>query len=184
METARLLLRPLELSDAPAIQRVFRQPGVVALMSASVPRPYPADGALAFIRDVALPATAAGRKWHWSLRRRAEPECLIGVISLMDGQDDNRGFWLDPAWQGHGLMTEACAAVAAFWFGTLGMTVLREPKASANAASRRVSEKSGMRVIRREERSDVSGRLPGKVREITVDEWRTVDRQACARHPS
>ena len=122
---------------------------------------------------------ASGRQWHWSIRSRAEPERLIGVVSLMDTEDDNRGFWLDPDWQGRGFMTEACAAAALFWFDTLGRTVLREPKALANTASRRVSEKSGMRVIRREERSFVAGRLPGEIWEITIDGWR---RQTASLH--
>ena len=63
----------------------------------------------------------------------------------MDTEDDNRKFWLDPVWQGWGLMTEACTATAEFWFGT---PVPLEPRAEANVASRHVSTKSGMRVIR------------------------------------
>ena len=37
IETSRLLLRPLELSDADPIQRLFPRFEVVAFMSASVP---------------------------------------------------------------------------------------------------------------------------------------------------
>lgn len=171
--TPRLVLRPLTLRDSSEIQALVPHWHVVALMSATIPWPYPEDGALTFIRDIALPAMVAGRQWHWSLRRRAAPDQLIGAISLIDSEDDNWGFWLDPAWQRRGFMTEACAGVADFWFDTLGFPVLREPKAIANAASRRVSEKSGMRVIRREQRAYVSGPLPGEIWEITVDEWRT-----------
>ncbi len=39
-------------------------------------------------------------------------------------------------------MTEACEAVTDFWFNTLKFPVLRAPKAAANTASRRISEKS------------------------------------------
>jgi RimJ/RimL family protein N-acetyltransferase len=94
------------------------------------------------------------------------------MISLMRKADDNRGFWLDPAWQGRGLMSEACNAVTGFWFDTLGQEVLRVPKASGNAASRAISEKGGMRVIWRGERDFVSGRLAAELWEITADEWR------------
>ena len=44
-------------------------------------------------------------------------------------------------------------------------------KAAANVASCRISEKSGMRIVAREERDYVSGRLPTEIWEITADEW-------------
>lgn len=74
-------------------------------------------------------------------------------------------------WQGQGLISEACEVVTDFWFDELKFPVLRAPKAVANIASRRVSEKQGMRVIRTEVREYVSGRLPSEVWEITAEEW-------------
>ena len=53
-------------------------------------------------------------------------------------------------------MTEACNAVTDYWFEVLKFPVLRVPKAIANAGSRRISEKQGMRVIAREDRDYVS----------------------------
>jgi RimJ/RimL family protein N-acetyltransferase len=69
-------------------------------------------------------------------------------------------------------MTEACDAVTDYWFEVLNFPVLRVPKAIANAGSRRISEKQGMRVIATEDRDYVSGRLPSEIWEITADEWR------------
>jgi RimJ/RimL family protein N-acetyltransferase len=69
-------------------------------------------------------------------------------------------------------MTEAVIAVNDYWFDVLGFAVLRSPKAIANAASRRISEKTGMRMIALEQRNLVSGCLPSEVWEITADEWR------------
>jgi RimJ/RimL family protein N-acetyltransferase len=97
---------------------------------------------------------------------------LIGAINVSDKLDDNRGFWLDPAWQGQGLMSEASSAVNDYWFETLERPVLRVSKAVANIPSRRISEQSGMRVIKTEDRDYVSGRLPEEVWEITREEWR------------
>ena len=71
--TERLLLRPLELADADAIQQLFPQWEVVRYLNALVPWPYPADGALSFLRDMALPAMARGTEWHWTLRLRSNP---------------------------------------------------------------------------------------------------------------
>jgi len=171
LSTARLILRPLQLADADRIQQLFAHWDVVRYMAAVVPWPYPADGALTFIRDFALPAVARGDEWHWTLRLKSAPDLAIGSISLKKHDTDNRGFWLGREWQGRGLMTEAADAVTDFWFNTLGFPVLRVPKAIANTESRRISEKQGMRVIAREDRDYVSGRQPAEIWELTSSEW-------------
>ncbi|MGA1983162.1 MAG: GNAT family N-acetyltransferase [Acidobacteriaceae bacterium] len=172
LETPRLILRPAALADAEQTQRIFPHWEVVRFLAARVPWPYPPDGALTYYRDIALPAIARGEEWHWSLRLRTNPAQLIGFISLMKRADDNRGFWLGLPWQGQGLMTEAAAAVTDFWFDTLGFSEMRVAKAAANAASRRISQKHGMRLVAIEERDYVSGRLPAEVWAITAEEWR------------
>jgi [ribosomal protein S5]-alanine N-acetyltransferase len=170
--TSRLILRPLDLADADAVQAIFPQWEIVQFLNNQIPWPYPPDGALTFLRDAALPAMRSGTAWHWSIRPKSEPQQLIGVISLMDKPDENRGVWLDPRWQGRGLMTEACSAATDYWFETLERPVLRAPKAAANLASRRISERSDMRLIRIEDLDYVSGRLPSEIWEITREEWR------------
>jgi [ribosomal protein S5]-alanine N-acetyltransferase len=170
--TSRLILRPLELADADAVQAVFPQWEIVKFLNEKIPWPYPDDGALTFIRDIALPAMLKGEAWHWSIRLKLAAEQLIGVIGLIDKPDENRGFWLDPAWQGRGLMSEASTAVTDYWFETLERPVLRVPKAVANLPSRRISARSAMRMTRTEERDYVSGRLATEVWEITREEWR------------
>jgi ribosomal-protein-alanine N-acetyltransferase len=172
LETARLLLRPLELADASQIQAAFPHWEIVKYLNAKVPWPYPPDGALTFCRDVALPAMESGAQWFWSIRRKAEPEVLIGVISLARGEKENRGFWLNPKWQRQGFMSEAADAVTDFWFDVLGFAVLRVPKAIENEASRKISEKQGMRMVGRAERDYVGGRLMSETWEITAEEWR------------
>ena len=67
---------------------------------------------------------------------------------------------------------EACDAVTDFWFEVLEKPVLRAPKAIVNEASRRISVKQGMRIISREHRDYVCGRLPSETWEITAGEWR------------
>jgi len=69
-------------------------------------------------------------------------------------------------------MTEACEAVTTFWFEVLKQPLLRAPKAIVNQASRRISVKQGMRIVGREERDYVIGRLPSEIWEITAEEWR------------
>ncbi|MGB6875727.1 MAG: GNAT family N-acetyltransferase [Candidatus Acidiferrales bacterium] len=172
LKTPRLLLRPLELADAEQIQLLFPHWEIVRYLANRVPWPYPPDGALQYVRDVALPAVERSEAWHWTLRLKTEPDQMIGFISLMKSGKENRGFWMGLPWQGRGLMTEACDAVTGHWFDVLKFPVLRAPKATENAASRRISEKQGMRMVASEERDYISGRLPGEIWEITAEEWR------------
>jgi RimJ/RimL family protein N-acetyltransferase len=113
-----------------------------------------------------------GESWHWTLRLKNNLQQIIGFISLMKTENENRGFWLDPKHQGKGLMSEACDAATDFWFDVLKFPVLRAPKAIVNSASRKISERQGMRIISREERDYVSGRLMSETWEITAEEWR------------
>jgi RimJ/RimL family protein N-acetyltransferase len=169
--TKRLVLHPLELADAAQIQQEFPHWEIVRYLLNRVPWPYPPDGALQYCRDIALPQMERGEAWHWTLRLTAEPDRVIGLISLVKGEEDNRGFWLGLPWHGQGLMAEACAWANDYWFEKLGFPVLRVAKAAANAASRLISERQGMRLVGVIEKDYVSGRLPSEVWEITAEEW-------------
>jgi RimJ/RimL family protein N-acetyltransferase len=59
-------------------------------------------------------------------------------------------------------MTETVVAVNDYWFDVLRYTVVCAPKAVANVASRRISEKTGMRLIATLEGDYVSGRVRQK----------------------
>jgi RimJ/RimL family protein N-acetyltransferase len=172
LETPRLILRPLELADAEQAQVLFPHWKIVRYLADVVPWPYPEDGVLTHYRDVALPAMERGDEWHWSLRLKTNPDQMIGSISLMKAENHNRGFWLGLPWHGQGLMTEAVEAVTRYWFEELGFQRLRVPKAVANQGSRRISEKTGMRLVALEERGYVAGTLPTEIWEITAEEWR------------
>jgi RimJ/RimL family protein N-acetyltransferase len=76
-------------------------------------------------------------------------------------------------------MTEAADAVTDYWFDVLKFPVLRVPKAVANAASRKISEKQGMRVIATVERTYVSGRHAAEIWELTADEWHARQLRSC-----
>lgn len=168
--TDRLILRPLTLDDAEGIQQQFPHWQVVRYLNAwcrGLTRPM----VHTLTQQIALPAMARGEEWHWSIRLKSAPEQLIGNVSLMDEQDNNRGFWLGPQWQGQGLMSEASAAVTDYWFGVLKRPVMRVPKAAPNRGSRRISERTGMRLIRTEKGEFVEGSFPKDIWEMTRDEW-------------
>ncbi len=130
LTTERLLLKPLETTDAEQIQTLYPRWEIVRYMVASVPWPYPPNGAEYYVNHVALPDVEKGIAWFWSIRRHENPEELIGLICLYDEEDNNRGFWLAPEWQSQGLMREASIAATDYWFNTLNRPLLRAPKAA------------------------------------------------------
>jgi len=176
LETDRLILQPLNWEtvekDAAQVQPLFAQWEIVQHLNAKVPWPFPADGVAAYYRDLALPAMDRGEEWHWTLRLKTTPTQIIGSIGLMLGEI-NRGFWLAKPWQGQGLMAEAVIAANDYWFNVLGQPTLRTSKAVANQTSRRISEKTGMRIVATGESDYVSGRLPSETWEITAEEWQS-----------
>ena len=143
-ETARLLLIPLQLTDAEQVQPLFGVWEVVRYLNDRVPWPYPTGAAYAYYRDVALPAIDRGDDWHWTLRLKEAPDQIIGAVALHRNETNNRAFWMGVPWRRRGLMTEAVGAATDFWFSSLGFQELRTPKASSNTASVRISEKTGM----------------------------------------
>ena len=93
---------------------------------------------------------ARGEKSHWAIVPKGGPDELIGRIDLWpdDGVSrDQRGFWLDPAFQGRGLMTEAAERVTEFAFVELGWPHLWLSNAEDNVASGRIKEKQGARLV-------------------------------------
>jgi len=124
LRTSRLILRPIALSDAPAIQRYFNNWNIIQYLATVVPWPYPDDGAETFIR-LQLEKIAAGEAIHsWVLALRSGDGEAIGNIHFRPWSDSpkgNRGFWLAEPWWNQGLMTEAVAAVNNFAFHTLGV---------------------------------------------------------------
>lgn len=172
IQTRRLILRPLEIADAPDVQELFPHWEIVRYLSNKVPWPYPPDGAECFIRETAIPQMENEEAWYWSLRLKNAPKRLIGLINLVKGDLINRGFWIGLEWQGQGYMTEACAAATDYWFDVLKFPILRTPKSVTNEASRRISMRQGMRLVATEEHEFVEGRMPAEIWEISAEEWR------------
>lgn len=149
LETARLVLRPVELRDAPAIQRDFPDWELVKHLHAGIPWPYPQDGAIANIRDC-LARRARGEKFFWVLTLKGGDDEAIGRIDLgpYDGETrDTRGFWLARRFWGRGLMTEAAEAVTGYAFEVLGWPFLYLNNAAENRASHRIKEKQGAEIV-------------------------------------
>lgn len=173
LETARLILRPMEMRDAPAIQRIFPQWEVVKHLHAGIPWPYPDDGAATNIA-MSLETRARGEKFYWVITLKGGDDVARGRIDLWpcDGQaQDMRGFWLDPLLQGHGLMTEAAEAVTRYAFEVLEWPLLYLTNSVENHASGRIKEKQGATRVRVEPKAFVSGPGERQVWLLTRETW-------------
>lgn len=144
LETDRLILRPLTIADAPAVQKYFNNWNVIKNMGAQVPWPYPDDGAEDFLKNSSLPRMAKGEAHVWAMTLKPDDAC-IGVMEfrLQANAEGHRGFWLAEHLWGQGLMSEATAAVNDFVFDVLGFDEFIETNAEWNVASRELKKKSG-----------------------------------------
>jgi RimJ/RimL family protein N-acetyltransferase len=143
LRTARLLLRPLQDDDAPALFAVHSNPEVARYQS----RPAWTDIAAAhdMIRDdqAGLPA---GEYLRLGLVR-LEDDRLIGDCSVFNVHEASRRAELGysmarDAW-GRGYMHEALTAVVGFAFGSLALNRLEADIDPRNLASARSLERLG-----------------------------------------
>jgi RimJ/RimL family protein N-acetyltransferase len=138
IRTERLLLRPLELADAPRVAELTSEPDV-ARMVASIPLPHPPVCAEGWI----LILKARGPSGHdhvYAIERQGEG--LIGCIGAHKRKTGGAefGYWLGRRYWGQGLATEAACAAAA---ETRALGLLTAGHFIDNPASGRVLEKAG-----------------------------------------
>lgn len=173
LETPRLILRPLQESDAQRIQSLISSWNVVRYLSNAIPWPYPENGAAEFLPSALLRISNCEAYFWAILRKEAPDEGLIGVISIAPNQElGNRGFWLAERYWGQGFMTEASAAATDFAFDVLEMSELYLYGAVENVASHRLREKSGAEIVEALDVDYVCGRLPSARWRLTPEAWR------------
>jgi ribosomal-protein-alanine N-acetyltransferase len=170
--TNRLVLRPLALSDAPAMQRRFPQWDIVRWLQAGIAWPFPEDGAEREIR-ACLERQARRTRAYWAIALKARPDELIGRISLApdDGSRDQRGFWIDPAFQRQGLMTEAAERITAYAFLELQWSKLWLTNAAANIASPRIKARQGAQLVDHAERDYMFGPAVREIWLLERSDW-------------
>ena len=154
VETARLLLRVPELTDAEALMGIFWDPEVVERKQVTLLEP-PGD------RDLALKNTSDMlRHWalrgygHWSVVEKATGQ-VIGVVGYYHPQRPwpgvDLGWLLQRSRWGHGFATEAAAAALAWAFDFTSIDRVVSLIAPDDLRSIRVATKIGERF----ERADV-----------------------------
>lgn len=128
IKTRRLTLRPIVIEDAEAITRALSHWDVVQWLSA-VPFPYSRDDATFFITEI------VPKNLSWAIDAG---DGLIGVI----GVKPDLGYWLDVAYHGQKIMSEAAHAVVAYYFSKSDETIV-SGHFPDNAASRKVLKNLG-----------------------------------------
>ncbi len=174
LETKRLILRPISLDDAPAVQKHFGHWEIIRYIS-NAQWPYPDDAAETYIRDVVLPSVHKQESCVWGITLKDEKQEIIGMIDyrITAGEgNDNRGFWLAIPYHGKGLMTEAVCAVNNFVFESLGVDRFHARNVKGNIGSRRIKEKTGGVVLGEIEEQLKNGNTEVmELWEITKDNW-------------
>nr|WP_052000124.1 8-oxo-dGTP diphosphatase MutT [Caenispirillum salinarum] len=172
LTTARLRLRPLRLEDAPAV-RVCVSSASVATRTIDIPHPLPEGAEIVFLREV-VDDRSAGKGVVCAVER-PEDGALIGACGLLRidpaAGTAEAGYWMaESAWN-QGYAGEALAAVLAYAFDDLKLARVTATALEDNAASLRVLERAGFRLLGTEERPSQARGGPCVVRlaEITAD---------------
>lgn len=146
LTTARLVLRPFTLGDAPDVQRLAGE-RAIAETTLTVPHPYPDGAAEQWIASHA-PKYAEGKEVVFAITSRTDGS-LVGAVGLALEPDHalaELGYWIAvPQW-GQGYATEAARAVVAYGLGSLKLHRIQARHFVRNAASGRVMQKLGMRA--------------------------------------
>jgi len=135
----RVLLRPAEHRDLPAIEAGIHDPDVIRWIG---PPTGTAHGVLVQNEErwtngsptlsiCELDGTCVGKVWL----NVPDPDGLTGFV----------GYWLLPAGRGRGLATSAVRLLSAWAVRELGITNIRLTTAPDNPRSQRVAERSGFR---------------------------------------
>ena len=146
IETFRLRLRPIERSDASAIQRAASAREIADTMI-SIPHPYPANEAERYIARQQS-ELEAGRAVTYSIEHKAEGR-FCGLVELRDIDREHSlgelSFWLAVDAWGQGYMSEVVNAALRYGFEGLGLNRLYAYHMLRNPATGRVLEKNGFK---------------------------------------
>jgi 8-oxo-dGTP diphosphatase len=147
LRTERLVLRPLEPTDAGAIHRLVNDWEVVRMLT-RLPFPYPRPLADDWIASTAK-QMADGSAYHLAITGdEGGREMLIGCIGLRLDEAPGAadlGYWVGRRYWGHGVATEAAGRVASWALANLPIDRVRAKVLLDNPASAAVLRRLGFR---------------------------------------
>ena len=177
VRTERLLLRPLDEGDVPALFAIRRLPEVARWMTASpddydefaqaFSEPARTDTTLVMLHDGTLVGdlyVAVSDAW-------GQREVAAGTKRTQA----EIGWCVDPSYAGQGFATEGAAQLLRLCFDGLGLRRATAGAFAANTASVRVMEKIGMTLEGRGRQDSLHrdlGWVDGVTAAVLADEWR------------
>ena len=173
LKTNRLVLRPLQLKDAAALQKHFNNWNIVKNLNENIPWPQPQDGCYQFYKNDAMPRVAEGKAHLWTIFHNKK---AIGLFEIATPDSRNtlgdRGFWLAEPYWGKGFMSEAIMAVNDFIFDVLKYTSITVHNYKDNIGSHRVKEKTGSVLLKTTKEMWRGEEREGEVWELTAENWK------------
>ncbi len=149
LATARLILRPIEESDASALFPLINDQEIVRY-TLNIPHPYPEDALAQWIRG-AREAMDRRERCELSMVLR-ETGLPIGVCSMFDFSREHMNaevaYWLGRRHWGQGYTSEAVRRIVRFGFEDLHLERIHARVFAENARSIRVIEKAGLELER------------------------------------
>jgi RimJ/RimL family protein N-acetyltransferase len=140
--TDRLRLRTPTHNDASVLQEMAADPRV-ALTTASMPHPYPENGALRFIQHLRTLASDRHRNLAVTIKDTGQ---FIGMIGYhASGQEAEIRYMISPRYWGLGYATEAARRVVTHILETTDVRAIVATAMAQNKASEAVLRKSGFR---------------------------------------
>jgi ribosomal-protein-alanine N-acetyltransferase len=163
-------LRHFTAADAPRVQLLAGE-REVAESTALIPHPYP-DGAAAAWIATHETARTGGAEYTYAITESGD-DVLIGAIGLRPGPSEHEsfGYWIGRPYWNRGYATAAAQAIIVLAFELLDLDELTASHLARNAASGRVMEKCGMRLVRTETRDHRGTPEEFCIRGITREGW-------------
>ena len=143
--SSQIALVPVSPRHADAIQRLVTSDRTI-IEQTRLPDPYPDDGAKRWI-EYARPRHQRGEEYTFAVERDREVVGACGLIVSDDQREAELGYWIGRPYWGHGYATKAARAAVAFALEQAELDRVVALPLAANAPSRRVLEKAGLRLV-------------------------------------
>jgi RimJ/RimL family protein N-acetyltransferase len=144
ISTERLVLRPLDEDDVPALAAMMNDEQVAAWTD--VPQPFTEEGARGWITEYAPAERAAGRGLDLAVTEFLTQR-LVGIVQLgktnWHVRSTELSYIIAPWARGEGYASEAALATAQWLFGDQKFERIELRTAADNTASQQVAQKIG-----------------------------------------